>query len=840
METRSPFRITKGKNFSGELYVNDSEVFWYSKWDAILTSAKKGENQMHGSLQIMGHLLLGIVLISACGESASKTLNENLGSDGTGDADSAADTDADADADGDSDGDSDTDGDTDADADGDSDTDSDTDADADSDTGDTSGDFSQDRARQYQELMTEYESSQSMTANEFQNKYAVSFTGGVDYDPLIAENLSLIQESPFALSDEGLLRLSENGFVIPKEAGAPTFFNAYDSIYQSDLPVYITADSILEAIHRSYDAIFATVESSLLTGDLEALLIDMRTHLAAIDGSAASSETISELDLYLAVALSLLKGEIQAPVRGGDLTRIQQLFDLATQAAGIETVTLFGTDRLEDFSQFIPRGHYEMWDLVDYFKSMMWLGRIDFQLVGTDGLNRLQVEAALTMQALMNEADLGVWNRINSTIEAFVGKSDNMSVLEIPSLKRDLGISTVAELAALDDATIENVILSKGYGMQQIASSLMVNGMSQGTLPLNASFLLFGQRYVFDSHVFSNVVYDRVKGGAVYRMMPNPLDVAFGALNNNQAASLLKDELDTYDYASDLYMMRVLGDAHGEEFWGENLYNLWLSALRNLSSNDPAASGLPLVFTTEPWGRRMLNTELASWAELRHDTLLYAKQSYTGIPVCEYPDAYVDPYPGFFDAVEKFADKGQGIADLAAEAGNDALATQVRAYFTELGSASSLLSDMATYQRAGTPFTEEHMAFINDAVYVGSRGAGCASVPAPFGWYARLFFNAEDLLPFTRMPTIADVHTQPADQAEVMVGRILHVASGDPRMMVITVNTCTGPKAYVGPVFSYFEKITDNFTRLTDEDWLKELDSSQPTDVPWMNSLLVP
>lgn len=73
----------------------------------------------------------------------------------------------------------------------------------------------------------------------------------------------------------------------------------------------------------------------------------------------------------------------------------------------------------------------------------------------------------------------------------------------------------------------------------------MINGLNQGRLPLSFSFALLGQRYVLDSHVFSNVVYDRVAGGRVMRMMPSPLDVAFAALGNNQAASLLAPELES-------------------------------------------------------------------------------------------------------------------------------------------------------------------------------------------------------------------------------------------------------------------------------------------------------
>src|SRR5205814_2006955 len=90
---------------------------------------------------------------------------------------------------------------------------------------------------------------------------------------------------------------------------------------------------------------------------------------------------------------------------------------------------------------------------------------------------------------------------------------------------------------------------------------------------------------------------------------------------------------------SDDAIAQPLLDDHGADFWGGSLYSAWLGALRGLSvpGGDPtSAVGLPAVMQTEPWARRMLNTQLASWAELRHDTLLYAKQSYTAIPLCDF------------------------------------------------------------------------------------------------------------------------------------------------------------------------------------------------------------
>ena len=75
-----------------------------------------------------------------------------------------------------------------------------------------------------------------------------------------------------------------------------------------------------------------------------------------------------------------------------------------------------------------------------------------------------------------------------------------------------------------------------------------------------------------------------------------------------------------------------------------------LSALRALSPvpeeiADPAAAGLPRVAASDAWSRRILGAQLASWAELRHDTLLYAKQSYTGGIGCAYPTPTSSPAP---------------------------------------------------------------------------------------------------------------------------------------------------------------------------------------------------
>ncbi|WP_437524249.1 DUF3160 domain-containing protein [Sorangium sp. So ce726] len=699
-------------------------------------------------------------------------------------------------------------------------------------------------------LLDEQESSANMTAEDFASRYAVPFASGLSYAPADAEGLSLVQSTSLALDQDELAKLSESGFVISEKKAFPTFVYGYASIYALDLPLYVSADSILYAVHRSYDAILKGVELAALAPELGAMLEEMRARLASGAGGELGAEARADADLFTAVALSLLNDAPVAPVAGADAAKIDELVAGAKAHQGTGNVRLFGSDRIMDFSQFEPRGHYtDSPELQRYFRSMMWLGRVDFRFLetqqdGTQVLQRRQLEGAYVLRALADENTLARYTRIDDTVQAFIGESDYMTLPELDVLLADLGLAGAAGLAGLSDEQIIDVVVKKGHGTQRISSHIMINGLGKGTMPLSSSFALLGQRYVVDSHVFSNVVYDRVKGGSVKRMMPSPLDVGFAALGNDQAGLLLGPELGQFPYAPDLHMMRVLVDAHPGDFWSKNLYNHWLGALRELSPAKALAdtTGLPAVAKTEAWGRRLLNTQLASWAELRHDTLLYAKQSYTSGATCEFPDAYVDPYPAFFARIAELAEQGSravealdlsGAPSLPGAPPSSLLEQRVPAYFAKLQSVARTLGEMAENERAGVPLTAEHLDFINQAVRIQR---GCGSDEGAVGWYAELFFDvfqtvAED-------PTIADVHTQPTDESGAPVGRVLHVGTGRPRLMVVTADPCGTPRAFVGLASSYFEKITEGFERMTDEEWAGELHQTTPDDVAWMKDLV--
>jgi len=229
----------------------------------------------------------------------------------------------------------------------------------------------------------------------------------------------------------------------------------------------------------------------------------------------------------------------------------------------------------------------------------------------------------------------------------------------------------------------------------------------------------------------------------------------------------------------------------------------------------------------------VMTTQLASWAELRHDTILYAKQSYTGGASCQFPDAYVDPYPQFYSRVSELAEHGFQMSKTLDLSSSPWLQTQIPQYFQTLRDVSTMLSEMAQNERDGIPLTQPQLDFINQAVKIQ---LGCGDPEGSEGWYSKLFFDNHESVSYD--PTIADVHTQPTDEVGNMVGRVLHVGTGSPRLMVVTADPCGTPRAFVGLASSYFEKITENFERMTDEEWQKDIQSATPADVPWMTDLV--
>ncbi len=97
------------------------------------------------------------------------------------------------------------------------------------------------------------------------------------------------------------------------------------------------------------------------------------------------------------------------------------------------------------------------------------------------------------------------------------------------------------------------------------------------------------------------------------------------------------------------------------------------------------------------------------------------------------------------------------------------------------------------------------------------------------GWYIDLFYTGEEIGLLKEDKVVADVHSAPTDEFGNMVGWVLHVGTGPINLGVFVAEAPDNKSiAYVGPVLSYYEHITTNFKRFTDEEW-KEIYNVAPS-----------
>jgi hypothetical protein len=655
------------------------------------------------------------------------------------------------------------------------------------------------------------------------------------------KSFGIQDKSRLSLAPSEIERLDQNGFVISDMRRYETPARGYQAIWTADLPVYVTADALMFAVFKSHDRVLADVETKALIPDLRLLLQALRASLTRGAGSEWGRETVTSIDEFVAVALSLLDGRQASAVAGGESSTIAKFVSSATNASGPATERLFGRSWMEDFSMYKPRGHYtRSAELQQYFRAAMWLGRAKPLLLevaqdGSKTLSRPALGSAIALTRLLKGSARESWARIDTTVQAFVGDADATTVGEIEDLDRTLGRVTSESWPS--DADLIAALEASGR-KSRIASSLVqvVNGQPTKALPI--SFALLPRRYTIDSHVFTDLTYDRVGAGAIKRMMPSALDVGYAVLDNDVAGSLLSGELSTFHYQTELLAARSLADRVGPQYWRSSLYGLWLNSLRALSPSaadlkDLPAAHLPSVAATEPWARRILNTQLASWAELRHNNVLYAEQSVSAGIACSFPDGYVEPYPEFFDRLSEFAARGREILAGLSKANGGLRAADV--HYQRLHEVAQKLGEIARDERRGKSLTPTELAYLNQMVEV--HGGGCSGPERWSGWYPELFYDAGDITDLN--PPITDVHTQPTNENGDTVGRILHVGTGLPRLFIVTIDSPGPPRAFAGVVSSYFERVTKDFHRLTDEEWQDEMRKGSIEDPVWLKSVVV-
>ena len=470
---------------------------------------------------------------------------------------------------------------------------------------------------------------------------------------------------------------------------------------------------------------------------------------------------------------------------------------------------------------------------------MMWLGRIEIYLASPTNtifpppcnedtsllkktIKRQTIDAALIHEVSNYENIRDTYHEIEEVISFFVGEQDNVSLDDLEDLFHEAGMPG-ADAFLMDEniRKFQDILATKSYADQQILSQLLASDSisSESLMPASA-FMLFGQRFVIDSYVTGQVVYDRIiyRNGKPCRLFPSMLDVLF-ALGNDASTQLLIPELHQYHYADNLAGLRYLIDQYPQEFWESSMYNMWLYAIHSLNPG-PQLENIPDFMQTGAWGLEKMNTQLSSLTELRHDNLLYAKQSYTGIAVCSYPVAYVEPIPVFFQRMGRMAELA--IERFSTLPGIPGDTDGVIDYFELFDAVCDTLGMIASKELDNKELSDIELAFLNRLCH-NMEPCGSGSDVIPHGWYADLYYSiGDDWNQRSRQSDflVADYHTTPTDCGGNPVGWISHAGTGKVDMLLAVATLPDDQKcAFIGPVMSYHEYRTDGFLRLTDYEW---------------------
>ena len=666
---------------------------------------------------------------------------------------------------------------------------------------------------------------------------AAGLTGPYDepnyLDPQAVDLGAVTNIDKATLSDAQKQVLARQSFVAvapPADEQPWKFWQVYESSRYQGLPLLVTTDSVLNAYHGLFDTLLQRMEEDALFK--QAVTMTEALYAASSDQwNTATDPTVKEdarLNMaYFSVANSLLKGANTAPDVVGD--EVDAELALIETAAGLEASPILGY--LEDYSQYKPRGHYTRSEtLKRYFKAMMWYGHTAFYINPRGDISE-ELTQSLTRRAILVSSSLvgsvkEAWLAIYEPTSFLVGRADDLTVDDMEKvLTQVFGVAQPAPDALADLAKIATVQkeLNKLSAPKILTAAGREPGDTENREENERSFRVMGQRYIPDSYAFQQLVWAYVgEEPDKKRDLPMGLDI-MTVLGSDQAYRIEKQDFAQDQYKNWESQIKKVNREFTErttDLWPANLYTGWLESLRHVMAFP--ADGAPDFMKSRVWARKSLNTALGSWTELRHDTILYAKQSVTAEGAGgEEPEApgYVEPYPAFYAKIAELATTlRKGLVDYGLIDPDSANKLE-----TMIG-LSETLQSIAQKELTGEELTLDERTTI-----------------AEYGHYLEIleqFSDSEEgrtLSPTAeKSPLVADVHSSYNSH------RALEEATGYPLVLYAVVELDGKPQLFAGASYAYYEFTVPLAERLTDEEWIALLDSGQaPTRPAWTNEWIV-
>ena len=638
------------------------------------------------------------------------------------------------------------------------------------------------------------------------------------------------------LTSEQKTFLARNGFVAIHSQEEQFGDIRVETASQTGQPYYLTTDAAFHALHLLFDDMLKSVERQYFRPQMIALtqatLGEVQVNLPKVKGTSLEADAQKSL-AYLSVALRLLDPTASVDPSVSDVVAKQVAQIMA--ANGKAQSALF-PDFEDDYGAYKPVGHYAGDPALEaYFRGMTWYGHVHFRLQDpeTPGFVPTRLPLILTLALRRAQVDgqpaATVWASLHETLTFVVGPSDDAGPLEYAALM-DQVYGNAPTLQDLADDGRWQTFLSKS---RQLPAPQINSLFVQSTVNLAATtgWRFMGQRFTLDGNIFQNVIFDRVKAkpDGTRRELPSGLDVMAAFGSSPALAELQKAGVTSFpNYSDQMTQMQQAVKARSEMQWLGRFYDGWLYAF--FPAIQPKVTAYPAYMRTSAWSYKDLNAALGSWAELKHDTILYTKMPERagggGPPMSGPAPSVVEPNPQVFYRLAYIARMlscglQERIAHQPCTGGNNASAEDISGYLgglMQLGNAFNTLGDAATAELAGQSLTEDEESVITSCLGM----IECLNLSTDYN-------RPQGVMP--KVPVVAAVSGA--------IDNVLEVGVGNVDRIYVVVPLEGNWQVAQGGVFSYYEFTQPRTWRLTDDEWRQKLASG--ADLPaWASNFVLP
>ncbi len=660
--------------------------------------------------------------------------------------------------------------------------------------------------------------------------------------PLLKEVVNLHQ---FVIPKDAQEMLAKNLFVVyPGDDWKQPFFVYEENAYYR-IPNFVTVDSMLHLYHLFFNFALRRLEEEKLIPLAEQLTTKLLTQCLQTYKDA-SSKDLKEAALrnvaYVAVALNLLNLKANIPKEAQQMVASELKLIQTRARLRVGAILPYAID----YTQFIPRGHYTRTEkLRRYFMAVMWYGLFPFTPRYRDNKGNLHWSSVTTCQALLLTYDLyavkleDTWEKLFTPINYFVGFADDLTPSEVKGLAEKV-FSRLSLRAFTEEPEFKEFMQQfTKMRMPQIKPKFewIAGELAPLPDPETPQMRLLGQRYVPDSEILQELSHP------TERPILCGLDIM--AVIGSERAKQIHDagyrvhglpksfSMSAWDdYPKIRQKLTERFSRLTQSDWTRNLYWSWLWVLQSLLQ--PFGEGYPSFMRTAAWQDKSLQTALASWAQLRHDTILYAKQSLVaaegGEETPELVKGYVEPN---LEAWQRLLHLVRQTTQLLQSRG--LLVSTIAEKLDDFESMVAFLLCCAEKQLQTKPLTEdeyERLQFIGGemdwlALHVVSDGKA--------SYWEEVAHPAD-----RNMACVVDVHT-----AYVLIGGLGHVALEEAvghAHEIFVILPIEGKLILArGSVLSYYEFLQPAEKRLTDEQWQEMLgERKAPPQPAWVKSFTVP